>query len=95
MPHPVIRGELNQVSSASARNKSVVSKEITQATTALAQSVKTSHATTTVPQDVSAHRTQPPVTGYPLPNTASGVCGHVSMPSSTSQQQIVQAAPVD
>ena len=82
------------VSSASARNKSAVSKEITQATTALAQSVKTSHATPTAPQHVSAHRTQPPVTGYSLANTASGLCGQVSMPSSTSQQQIVQAVPL-
>lgn len=82
------------VSSASARNKSAVSKEITQATTALAQSVKTSHATPTVPQHVPAHRAQPPVTGYSLANTAGGLGGQVSMPSSTSQQQIVQAASV-
>ena len=82
------------VTNASARNKSAVSKEITQAATALAQSVKTSHVTPTVPQHVPAHRTQPPVTGYSLVNTASGLCGQVSMPSSTSQQQIVQAASV-
>ena len=88
-----IRGT-QPVSSASARNKSAVSKEITQATTALAQSVKTSHVTSTVPQHVPAHRAQPPVTGYSLANTASGLCGQVSLPSSTSQQQIVQAASV-
>jgi len=82
------------VSSAAARSKSAVSKEITQAAAVLAPSVKTSHATPTVPQHVSAHRTQPPVTGYSLGNTASGLCGQVSMPSSTSQQQIVQAASV-
>ena len=82
------------VSSASARNKSAVSKELTQATAALAQSVKASHATTTAPQHIPAHRTQAPVTGYSLTNTGSGFCGQVSMPSSTSQQQIAQAASV-
>lgn len=85
---------LQPVSSASARNKSAVTKEITQATTALAQSVKASHATPTVPQHVPAHRSQPPVTGYSLANTGTGFCGQVTMPSSTSQQQIVQAASV-
>ena len=60
----------------------------------MAQSGKTSHAIPTVPQHVPAHRTQPPVTGYSLANTVSGLCGQVSMPSRTSQQQIVQAAPV-
>ena len=82
------------VSSASARNKSAVSKEITQATTALGQSVKASLATTTAPQHVPAQRTQVPVTGYSLANTGSGFCGQVSMPSSTSQQQVVHAASV-
>jgi len=85
---------IQPVSTASARSKSAVSKEITQATVASSQSAKTSHATPTVPQHVSAHRTQPPVTGYSHSSTASGHCGQVSMPSSTSQQQIVQAASV-
>ena len=82
------------VSTASARSKSAVSKEITQTTMASAQNAKTSHSMPTVPQQVPAHRTQPPVTGYSQSNTASGLCGQVSMPSSTSQQQIVQAASV-
>lgn len=76
------------VSSAPARSKSSATKEITQATTALVQSVKASHATPTVPQHVPAHRPQPPLI------TGSGFGGQASLASSTSQQQNVQAATV-
>lgn len=73
------------VSNAPARSKSSVTKEITQATTALVQSVKAGHATPTVPQHVPAHRPQPPV---------KAGSGQASAASSTSQQQNVQAATV-
>lgn len=77
-------------SSTPSRSKSAVTKEITQATTALVQSVKASHATPaatpTVPQHVPAHRPQPPV------KAGSSLSGQTSLAINISQQQSVQAA---